>query len=52
MDMRLPAKLSPDMKSISHDKKLAGTMLMLPVVEKEGRSKLVPVELEIFKKYL
>lgn len=35
--------------AVRHDKKVSGTNIMLPVVQKEGRSKLVTMDLSVLK---
>jgi len=43
-------KLRADLKTITHDKKIIGNSIMFPVVEREGKVKLISIPLNNFKK--
>lgn len=52
LDIRIDKKLSVDLKSLYRDKKISNGTIMFPVIEKEGKAKLVPIKFSQVKKHL
>lgn len=52
LGIHVQANLSVNWKSLVHDKKVSNGVVILPVIEKEGKSKLLSIQLSTFKKYL
>ncbi len=48
----LDGRMKADWKTIIHDKKINGTIIDFPIIEKEGKSKLIKLNLKVLKKLL
>ncbi len=52
LGVKIEQNLKPDLKTLIHDKKIAGMYLYLPVIEKMGQAKLLKVRFKDFSKTL
>ena len=44
-------KMKANWSAIKHDKKIIGKNILFPVIEKEGKSKLIKIDLELLRKF-
>jgi len=51
LGIQLETNLSIDLRSLKHDKKLAGNQITLPVIKKVGQSRLVKIQLSTVEMY-
>ncbi len=52
LNISINTKMKPSWESILHDKKITGADMLFPVIEKEGRSKVIRLKLQQFRKLI
>ncbi len=52
LGMDIDASMKANWSAILHDKKVAGDSIYFPVIQKEGRSKMVLLNLDVLKKFV